>query len=385
MDISKVPFQALGGLFEQDDVDAATSVLQAVADGGSFFPLPEENDFQDALAEHEGCAKAVIMNSCGTALDLCMMALGITAGHEVIVPGNTFICTATCAAAQGAKIVFTDVDSDTMCLDPAKVEAKITDRTKAIIPVHFAGLACAVDAFDAISKKYDSPIIYDAAHAVGTKYQGKAIGGCGTASCYSFQSNKNMTTIGEGGAVTTDDTDLAERIRQMKTFGYVYGGAGLRVVRVGFNYRMTKPQAAVGLTQIAKIDRVIQMRRDNFLKMNELLADSPEIKIPVGVDAGHACHIYVIQLDIDKLSCNRDEYRKALLDEYQIGTGHHYPAVWSWEAAETFEYDNSDCETSENMCKSTITLPIFPKTTVDDMKYMAQAIKNLLVAYGTKG
>ena len=193
MEIRKVPFQALGGLFEQDDVDAAVKVMQAVVDGGSFFPLPEENNFQNALARYEGCEKSVAVNSCGTALDLCIMVLGIGQGDEVIVPGQTFVCTATCAAAQGAKVIFADVDPDTMCLDPIKVEAKITNRTKAIIPVHFAGLACDIDAFDAISKKYNIPIIYDAAHAVGTKYKGKFIGGAGLASCYSFQSNKRRS------------------------------------------------------------------------------------------------------------------------------------------------------------------------------------------------
>jgi len=378
MEIRKVPFQALGGLFEQDDVDAATKVMQAVVDGGSFFPLPEEADFQQALADYEGCDKAVAVNSCGTALDLCMMALDIKAGDEVIVPGQTFVCTATCAAVQGAKVVFADVDEDTMCLDPVKVEAKITEKTKAIIPVHFAGLVCDIDAFDAISKKYNIPIIYDAAHAVGAKYKGKSIGGAGLASCYSFQSNKNMTTIGEGGAVTTNDADFAEKIRQMKTFGYVYGGPNIRVVSIGFNYRMTKPQAAVGLTQLAKMDRVIQMRRDNFIKMNELLAEVAGVKTPVKVDDGHACHIYVIQLDADRLVCDRDTFKKTLMDKYQIGTASHYPAVWSWEVAGQFEYDNSDCDITEKMCKSVITLPIFPKTTDEDMEYIAWAIKDLI-------
>lgn len=379
MQIRKVPFQALGGVFEQDDVDAAMKVIKAAAEsGGNFFPLPEEAEFQNALAKHEGADKAIAVNSCGTALDLCMMALGITKGDEVIVPGQTFVCTATCAAAQGAKVIFADVDPDTMNLNPAKTEAKITKKTKAIIPVHFAGLACDIDAFDKISKKYNIPIIYDAAHAVSTKYKGKPIGGAGLASCYSFQSNKNMTTLGEGGAITTNDADFAEKVRQMKTFGYVYGGASLRVVSVGFNYRITKPQAAVGLTQLAKIDRIIKMRRDNFIKMNELLVNVSEVKIPVNVDDGHGCHIYVIQVDADKLNCTRDQFKKAMMDEYQIGTGQHYPAVWSWEAADKFEYDNSDCEITEKMCKSVITLPIFPKTTNEDMEYIVLAMKELI-------
>jgi dTDP-4-amino-4,6-dideoxygalactose transaminase len=379
MQIRKVPFQAFGGVFEQDDVDAAMKVIKAAAEpGGNFFPLPEEGEFQNALAKHEGADKAIVVNSCGTALDLCMMALGIKKGDEVIVPGQTFVCTATCAAAQGAKIVFADVDPETMNLSSEAVEKKITKNTKAIIPVHFAGLACDIDAFNAISRKYNIPIIYDAAHAVSTRYKGKPIGGAGLASCYSFQSNKNMTTLGEGGAITTNNAEFAEKVRQMKTFGYVYGGASLRVVSVGFNYRMTKPQAAVGLTQLAKIDRIIKMRRDNFIKMNQLFSGICEIKIPVHVDEGHGCHIYVMQLMTDKLRCDRDQFKKALIDEYQIGTGHHYPAVWSWEVAEKFEYDNSNCQITEEMCKSIITLPIFPNTTNEDMEYIAWATKELI-------
>jgi dTDP-4-amino-4,6-dideoxygalactose transaminase len=379
MKIRKVPFQALGGCFEQDDVEAALKVIHAAAQpGGSFFPLPEEKDFQDALVKHEGALKAIIVNSCGTALDLCMMALEIGEDDEVIVPGQTFICTATCAAAQGAKVVFADVDPQTMCLDPRAAEVKITEYTRAIIPVHFAGHACDVEAFEAISKRHGIPIIYDAAHAISTKYRGKPIGGFGLANCYSFQSNKNMTTLGEGGAVTINNAEFADKIRQMKTFGYVYG-AKLRVVSIGFNYRMTKPQAAVGLTQLAKIDRVIAERKKRFLTMNNLLAAVPEVITPVGIDENHACHIYVVRLDLEKLNCDRDMFKKALLDEYQVGAGMHYPAVWTWEAAAKFEYDNSDCSNTERICNSVITLPVFPKSTDGELEYIAWALKQLIV------
>ena len=377
MEKRNVPFQALGGVFDQDDVNAAMTVIQAVADGGSFFPLPEESDFQKALADHEGAAHAVIVNSCGTALDLCMMALNIGPGDEVIVPGQTFVCTATCAAARGAKVIFADVDPNTMCLDPAAVEKKITDKTRVIIPVHFAGHTCDIDAFDAISKKHGIPIIYDAAHAVGTTYKGKPVGSAGLASCYSFQSNKNITTLGEGGAITTNDPEFAETVRQGKTFGYVYG-AQLRVVSVGFNYRMTKPQAAVGLTQLAKIDKVIAARLDRSAKMIDLLKDCPAVKCPVDMTAGHGCHLFVIQLDLDKLTIDRDAFRKALTEDYTIGTALHYPAVWTWEAAASFDYDKGDCPVTEKMCASVVTLPVFPNSTDDDLAYVAAAIKELI-------
>jgi len=262
MNKRSIPFIALGGLWEQDDIAAANRVITAATGPtGNFFPLPEEADFQKALAVHEGCAQAVAVNSCGTALDLCMMALGVKAGDEVIVPGLTFVCTAGAAAARGAKVVFADVDPATLCLSPEAVAAKITPRTKAIIPVHFAGLAADIDGFDRLSQRHGIPVIYDAAHAVGAQYRGAGIGGAGRASCYSFQSNKNMTCLGEGGAVTTNDLELGEKVRGLKTFGYVYGPQ-LRVTQIGFNYRMTNVCAAIGLAQLEQLDRFVARKRE---------------------------------------------------------------------------------------------------------------------------
>lgn len=375
-----IPFIALGGLWEQDDIDAAVQVMNAAAQpGGNFFPLPEESDFQKALAQHEDSAAAVVVNSCGTALDLCMIALNIGPGDEVITPGLTFVCTAGTAAARGAKIIFADIDPATMCLSPAAVEAKITPRTKAIIPVHFAGLSADIAGFDAITEKHGIPIIYDAAHAVGTKYNGVGIGGTGLANCYSFQSNKNMTTLGEGGAVTSNDTEFAEKVRGLKTFGYVYGPQ-LRVTQIGYNYRMTKPQAATGITQLAKIDRVLQLRLARFQQMQELLADVPEIIRPAGIAPGHGCHLYVARLDTDKVSFSRPDFLKHLKEEWGVACANHYPAVWSWEAFEQVDYENSDTPETHKAVEQVMSLPLFPTTTEDEVEYIAHAIKETIAA-----
>jgi perosamine synthetase len=374
METRSVPFLPLGGLFEQDDIDACLRVLtEAAKPQGGLFPLPEENNFQDAFARHEGSKKTVAVNSCGTALDLCMMALDVGPGDEVIVPPLTFVCTATCAAARGAKVVFADIDPNTLCLDPKAVAAKITRRTKAIVPVHFAGLACDIDAFEAISKKTGVAVIYDAAHSVGAKYKGQPIGGAGKASCYSFQSNKNISTLGEGGAVTTNDLAFGETVRQKKTFGYVYG-ARLRVVTIGFNYRLTKPQLAVGLTQLAKAERTIALRLERFLKMQGLLAEVPELILPPGIEAGHACHLYVVRLDARKVGFSRDALVKELKDHFGVQTSLHYPAVWDWEAFQSIDHDRSDCSMAERICKEVVSLPIFPNTPFEDLEYIQQAL-----------
>jgi dTDP-4-amino-4,6-dideoxygalactose transaminase len=379
-EIREIPFAALGGVFEQDDIDAANRVMQqAAAPGGSFFPLPEENDFQRALARHEGAAHAVAVNSCGTALDLCLMALDVGPGDEVITTPLTFVCTATCAVALGAKVVFADIDPVTKCLDPASVSRRITSQTKAILPVHFAGLAADCDGFDEITSQTGVPVIYDAAHAVGTKYRGEPIGGRGLASCYSFQSNKNMTTLGEGGAVTTNDKQFAEIVRQKKTFGYVYGPQ-LRVATVGFNYRMTKPQCAVGLTQLAKIDRVIAQRLEVFQQMHDLLEDVEDIIRPAGIEPGHGCHLYVARLDSSTAGMTRAEFLATLKDRYRIACGIHYPAVWTWDAMRDLGYSEAaaDCPLAARAAEQVVSLPLFCQTTPDDCEYIAWAIKETL-------
>ncbi|MBE2204010.1 MAG: DegT/DnrJ/EryC1/StrS family aminotransferase [Chthoniobacterales bacterium] len=375
-----LPYLALGGVWEQDDVDAAQRVIAAAAQSnGNFFPLPEEADFQKALAAHEGAAHAVAVNSCGTALDLCMIALGVGPGDEVIVPGLTFVCSAGTAAARGAKVVFADVDPATLCLDPKAVRAKITPRTKAIIPVHFAGHSADIRAFDAISQEHGIPVIYDAAHAVGTKFEAQPIGGAGLASCYSFQSNKNITTLGEGGAITSNNAEFAEKVRGLKTFGYVYG-AKLRVTQIGYNYRMTKPQAATGLTQLAKIDRIIARRLANYQRLVGALQGVPSLTLPVGITPDHGCHLFVIRIDTDALETTRDAFAKHLKEEWQVGTAIHYPAVWSWEAFAAVDYDKGNTPVTEQACEQVLSMPLFPSTTDEEVDYLAHALRETVRA-----
>jgi dTDP-4-amino-4,6-dideoxygalactose transaminase len=378
--IRDIPFVALGGAFEQDDIDAALAVMQQAAQPqGSFFPMPEEQQFQNAFAAHEGAAKAVAVNSCGTALDLCLMALNIGPGDEVITTPLTFICTASCAVARGGRVVFADIDPDTLCLDPQGVRRRITPRTKAILPVHFAGLAADCEAFDAITAETGIPVIYDAAHAVGSQYGGAPIGGRGMANCYSFQSNKNMTTLGEGGAVTTNDESFAELVRQKKTFGFVYGPQ-LNAVTIGFNYRMTKPQLAVGLTQLAKIDRVIARRLEAFQTMHRLLEDLEEIIRPSGIQPGHSCHLYSARLNTDLVPFNRSTLLGILKSKYRVACGNHYPAVWTWEVMSKLGYSapTAACPLAAKASTQMISLPLFPHTTADDCEYIAWALKEAL-------
>ena len=379
MKIHEIPFRALGGMIDAADVEAVMKTVEAAScPGGNFFPLPEENDFQNAFALHEGAARAIAVNSCGTALDCCMKALGIGPGDEAITTPLTFVCSAGTALGQGARVVFADIDPETWTLSPESVRQRITERTKVIIPVHFAGLSCDIDAFDRITAETGIPVIYDAAHAVGTRYHGKTIGGRGVASCYSFQSNKNMTCLGEGGAVTTDNPEFAEKVRRLKTFGYVYGGASLRVADIGFNYRMTKPQLAMGLTQLAKIDFVIQARRLRMAKLEELLTGCPGIQLPAGHNADHGSHLYVIRVT----GVPQPKFVAHLKNEYKVATAKHYPAVWSWEAFQSRGYSAAGCPIAEKVCAEVVTLPVFTDTSMEDIEYIAWAVRRTMEDLG---
>jgi dTDP-4-amino-4,6-dideoxygalactose transaminase len=380
MEIRAVPFRALGGVYEADDLEAVTRVTAAAQDmAGDFFPQPEEDQFQERFAEHEGTRHAIATNSCGTALDCCMMALEIEPGDEVITTPLTFVCTAGTAVARGARVVFADIDPVTLNLDPARARERITEHTKAIIPVHFSGMACDVDAFDHLSAETGIPIIYDAAHAVGARSGGGPIGGRGQAACYSFQSNKNMTCLGEGGAVTTVDPDFAERVRRLKTFGYVYGGPATRVASIGFNYRMNKVQYAVGLTQLAKVDRVIEARRTRMTKLNELLAGVEEFILPAGHGPEHGSHLHVVRLDTDRVEFSTAEFLGHLKSQYKVGTAKHYPAVWSWEAFQDLGYNGDGCPVAAKACEQVFSTPVFPSSTDNELEYVAWAMQQTLV------
>lgn len=379
MQIREVPFLAMGGVYEQDDLEAVQRVTAAALDEtGSFFPQPEEGEFQKRFAAHEGARQAVATNSCGTALDCCMMALSIGPGDEVITTPLTFVCTAGTAVARGARVVFADVDPVTLNLDPARVRERLTERTRAIIPVHFTGLPCDIDAFDQITRETGVPVIYDAAHAVGAKYHGQPIGGRGQAACYSFQSNKNMTCLGEGGAVTTDDEAFGEKVRQLKTFGYVYGGPALRVASIGFNYRMNKPQYAVGLTQLAKVDRIIRDRQVRMARLNELLAGVDELILPAGHGPEHGSHLHVVRLDTDRVPFSTAEFLAHLKNHYKVGTVKHYPAVWTWEAFQQLGYTGEGCPIAAKACEQVFSTPVFPRTSDEDLQYVAWALKQTL-------
>jgi dTDP-4-amino-4,6-dideoxygalactose transaminase len=304
-----------------------------------------------------------------------MRILGVGPGDEVITSPVTFVATPHAIAGTGAKVVFADVDPQTYCLDPAKAEAKITVRTKAILPVHMNGMPADVDAFAAISARRGVKIVYDAAHAVGTLYKGRQIGAAGEMSSYSFQSNKNMSTLGEGGMVTTDNPDFHARLQRIKSFGFQYGPVD-DVVEWGSNYRMTKLQAAVGMTQLAKIAQVNGTRNHYARYLTQLLAGVPEIITPFD-DATHFSpyHLYLLRFNEEAAKATRDDFVKLLKGKYKVGVAFHYPPLWNFSYYRNMGYGPQDTPIAAKILRQLFNAPIFPHMKLEDIEYIAWAIK----------
>lgn len=379
MKIRKIPWRGLGAIYEQDDIDAVMKILKpCVTEAKGFFRLPEEPDFQKAFAEYEECSYASAVNSAGTGLDLTLRVLDIKPGDEVITTPLTFICTATCVLLRGAKVVFADIDPKTYNLDPKKVEEKITENTKAIIPVHLAGLPVDIDGFDKLAKKYNLKIVYDAAHAAGARYKGKGLGGFGDMSVFSFQTHKNMSTLGEGGAVTTNNEEYFTRIERMKSFGFKYGKVD-DVVELGTNLRMSKLESAVGMTQLNKIDKNISLRKKYVEYLTEQLKEVPEIitpEIPEGYDSAH--HLYTLLFDDEKVGKSKEEFINILKEKYLIGITAHYHPLWSWKVMKDRGYNGDDTPIAARVCRQLFNVPVFAGMEIEDFDYIVWAIKQAI-------
>lgn len=379
MEKRNLPWYAMGALMDQNDVDLVTKLVGECAHSSKgFFRLPEEPEFQKQFAAHEGAKYASAVNAAGTGLDLALWVLGVGPGDEVITTPLTFVCSATCAMLRGAKVVFADIDPVTYNLDPASVEKKITEKTKVIIPVHFGGVPCDIEAFDRIAKKYNVKIVYDAAHATGSLYKGQKIGGMGDMTVYSFQTNKNMTTLGEGGAITTNNEEYYRELERIKSFGFQYGAVD-DVVQLGSNYRMTKLQSAAGIEQLKKVDRNNSIRNEGMRKLNALLHNVDEIVCPtIPEGCFSACHLNTYLLDDEKSGIVPEDFFHMIKEEYGVGISFHYKPVYSWKIFREAGYTGEDTPVAARVCRQLFQLPVFAHMTDDDYEYIAWAVKECI-------
>ncbi len=373
-------------LIGQEDIEEVVDTLNS----DWLTTGPKTHLFEEEFAKYIGCKYAVAVNSCTAALHISLAALGIGKGDEVITTPYTFISTVNVILQQGAIPVFVDIKPDTFNINPDLIREKINDKTKAIMPVHFAGQPCEMEKIMKIAKDNNLLVIEDAAHAISAEYEGRKIGTIGDATSFSFYPTKNMTT-GEGGMVTTNDEKLRERLKVWGLHGISkdawkrYSAEGswyYEVVCPGYKYNMTDIQASLGLHQLEKLNN-FQKKRENIVKAyNEAFKDMKEITIPfVKNNIKHAWHLYVIKIVSEKLKINRNQFIEALKAE-NIGTSVHFiPAHLQPYYRDTFGFKKGDFPNAEYAFERVISLPLFPKMSDKDVKDVINSVKKIVEYY----
>lgn len=351
---------------------------------------PKMRLFENKFKNYIGSKYAVAVNSGTAALHIATSAIDVNPGDEVIATPLTFVASANCIVYRGGKPVFADIKKDTYNINPEEIEKKITSKTKAIIPVHFAGQPCDMDEINEIAEKHDLYVIEDAAHAIDAKYKGKKIGTISDLSIFSFHPVKNITTA-EGGMVTTNNDDLYEKLLMYRTHGISKdavkrfgksGGFYYDMKYLGYRYNMSELHAALGIHQLDKLKSFQKRRRDIVKIYNEKLQKLDEIKIPFKKkNVKHSWHLYVIQLKLEKLKVDRDYIFKALREE-NIGVNVHYiPVHYHSYYKNKFNLRKGILPNVEWLFPRLLTIPLFPKMTNNDVSDVVDSIKKIINYY----
>jgi dTDP-4-amino-4,6-dideoxygalactose transaminase len=310
--------------------------------------------------------------------------MNIKDGEKVIVPSLSFVATANCVLYQRAKPVFAEIDPTTYCLDPNDVQQKIDKKTKAIIPVHFAGHPADMKPLMELAEDYDLKIIEDNAHAAGALYKGNKTGSLGDVGCFSFFSNKNMTT-GEGGMITTNDDEIARKVNLLKSHGmnksqwerYQQASWKYDVVSLGFNFRMNEMQAALGISQLKKLDHMNDLRIRNAFKYTGLLKKEHIVLPNVMKNAKHVFYLYVIRLT-EEVRASRDEVVEKLKQK-NIYVGVHYPPIHLFSFYRNqFGYLGGELPVTEQISNRIVSLPMHQKLGDKEIGYIAKELIELL-------
>jgi perosamine synthetase len=346
--------------------------------------------FEKEFAKYIGAKYAIAVNSGTAALHLALDAIGLDSEDEVIIPTMTFTATAEVVTYFGAKPVFVDCKENTFNIDPFKIEEKITKKTKAIIPVHMGGQACDMDEVQKIAKKYNLKVIEDAAHALPSRYKGKMIGTIPDLTCFSFYPTKSITT-GEGGMVTTNNKKWAEKIEIMRLHGisheawnrYSKGGSWYyQVLYPGWKYNPTDIVSALGIEQLKKCNFFYKKRKEIAESYNRAFKDMEEIQEPyVEPYNQHAWHLYIIKLNLEKLTISRNKFIEEIRDR-NIGTSVHFIPLHLqpyWKKA--YNLKVKDFPVATEVYKQIISLPIFPGMTQKDINDVIEAVKDICKKY----
>lgn len=363
---------------DEADIQAVTEVLRS----DWLTTGPKVGEFERAFADFVGAKEAVAVSNGTAALHTAVYAAGIKPGDEVIVPPITFASSANCVVFQGGTPIFADVEAATLLIDPAQVEAKVTPRTKVIIAVDYAGQPCDYDALRAIATRHDLILVADACHALGDSYKGRLVGSLADLSAFSFHPVKPITT-GEGGMITTDDPKLAQRMRVFRNHGITtdhhqreqQGSWFYEMVDLGYNYRLTDLQCALGISQLRKLPEWVKRRQEIAKRYDEAFAEIPCVE-PLAVcnDVSHAYHLYMIRLDLAQLQVTRAKVFSALRAE-GIGVNVHYiPVHLHPFYRERFGTGPGLCPVAEAAYERLISLPIFPRMSNTDIEDVIAAV-----------
>ena len=348
---------------------------------------PKTQKFEEAFKDYIGCRYAVALNSCTAGLNLALTVQKFAEGDEVITTPMTFPATANVILLQRLKPVFADIEPGALTIDPRKIEAKITPRTRAIIPVHFAGHPCDMTPIQELADRHKLVIIEDAAHALESRYKRQKIGSLGNATAFSFYANKNITT-GEGGMLVTNDNALAETLRIMRLQGISrdawkrYGKSGFshwEQTLVGHKCNMSDLNASIGLHQIKKVERFMTLRKKYVSMYDRAFADVAELETPVVRDyATHAHHIYVVSLRLECLTIDRDGFLDAI-QSAGIGVALHYVALHLQPYyVKNFNTKPQDFPIASNYSERVISLPLYPKMSSADVERVIGTVKDLI-------
>jgi len=373
----------------KEDIDAVVDTLESCW----LTTGPKVKEFESEFAEFMGAGNAVAVNSCTAGLHLALEAIGTSGNEAVFTTPMTFAATAEVIRYFNATPVFVDVDPDTLNIDADRLEEKIEVchaagvKTRAVIPVHFAGHPCRMDEIKALAAHHDLKVIEDAAHAFPASYKGKNVGCIGDITSFSFYATKTITT-GEGGMITTDNDDYAERMRIMSLHGINadawnrYAAEGdwyYEIVAPGFKYNLSDVAAALGIVQLKKATAFQQQREKIAARYNRAFSDMPEITIPaVNAEVGHSWHLYVIKLNLQTLSIDRNQIISALKKRGVGASVHFIPLHIHPYYRERYGYRPDDLPVAHESYKRIISLPIYPGMSEQKVDSVIEVLTDIL-------
>ena len=340
---------------------------------------PKVKEFEKKMADYIGVNHAVAVNSGTSGLHLCVKSLGIKDGDEVITTPFSFIASSNCVLFERANPVLVDINEHTLCIDPLRIEEKITERTKAILPVHIFGHACDMDKIIEISKSYNLAIIEDTCEAIGAEFNGKKVGSFGNAGVFAFYPNKQITTA-EGGMIVTDDQNIAELCRSMRNQGRSEGGAWLSHKMLGFNYRLSELSAGLGVAQLDRISEILEKRQTVAQLYIERLSAIDGIRIPyISPNVKMSWFVFVVRLDYKRFSReDRDEIIYEL-KRRGISCSNYFPPIHLEPFyVGMYGYKKGDFPITERVSESTIALPFYNNLPETEIDYICDTLKKIL-------